>query len=105
MRNDESKLALTSSHASALPPLPAKQAEIAELYKLEKQLRESPTLTELEICQLCLQEASARLDKLKKHLLKQYEKRIRTHMFAGSHPATQNAAMLYLFLDLRSNLI
>jgi hypothetical protein len=26
-------------------------------------------------------------------------------MFAGSHPAAQNAAMLYSFLDLRSNLI
>ncbi len=126
--------------------------EIAKLYGIEKKIRENPNLTELEICQLRLLEASPVLDKLKSYLLKEYgnvlpsspigkaiaytlklwdkltvylyhghlqidnngvENVIRpialgrkNYLFAGSHSAAQNAAMLYSFLGScqRSNL-
>jgi hypothetical protein len=47
-------------------------AEIAKLYEVEKKIRENSQLTELEICQLRLLEASPVLDKLKSYLLKEY---------------------------------
>ncbi len=43
-----------------------------KLYEVEKQIRENLILTELEICQLCLLEASPVLHDLKSYLLKEY---------------------------------
>jgi hypothetical protein len=46
--------------------------EIAKLYLIEKQIREKPYLTEVEICQIRLQQASPIVDKLRIYLLKEY---------------------------------
>jgi hypothetical protein len=118
--------------------------EIAKLYQVEKKIRENPQLTELEICQRRLLEASPVLDKLKSYLVEEYGKVLpsspigkaiaytlklwdkltvyllhgqlqidnnwienmirpialgrKNYLFAGSHAAAQNAAMLYSFL-------
>jgi len=118
--------------------------EIAKLYEVEKKIRENPQLTELEICQLRLLEASPVLDKLKSYLVEEYGNvlpsspigkaiaytlklwdkltvylyhgqllidnngvenvirpialRRKNFLFAGSHSAAQNAAMLHSFL-------
>jgi hypothetical protein len=118
--------------------------EIAKLYLIEKQIREKPYLTEVDICQIRLQQASPILDSLKTYLQEEYQKGVRkspfakavahalglwdkltvylyhghlqidnnlienairpialgrkNYLFAGSHAAAQNAAMLYSFL-------
>jgi hypothetical protein len=46
--------------------------EIPKLYQTEKHIRENPSLTELESCQLRLREASPVLDDLKSYLVEEY---------------------------------